>query len=221
MWVSAALFFLPVILLIVLLQYRPEVIYSIYSAAELAEYESMYDPADKTASLGRHSETDLMMFGYYIANNVSIGFRTFASGFFGGIGAIVVLILNGVMIGAVAGHLTAIGHGEPFWRFVVGHSAPELLAIVIAGGAGLQLGLALIAPGQRSRSLALVVAGLDGAKLVLGVFVMLLFAAFVEAFWSSIGWMPSAIKFTVGATLWLLILAWLGFAGRPTAQREP
>ena len=30
-----------------------------------------------------------------------------------------------------------------------------------------------------------------------GVFAMLVFAAFVEAFWSSIGWMPAAIKYAV------------------------
>ena len=131
------------------------------------------------------------MFGHYIWNNVSIGFRTFASGLLAGVGAIVVLIVNGVMIGGVAGHLQAVGHGDPFWRFVAGHSAPELTAIVIAGGAGLRLGLNLIAPGQRRRIDALVEGGRRGALLCLGVLAMLVFAAFVEAFWSSIAWMPA------------------------------
>ncbi len=36
------------------------------------------------------------MFGYYIWNNISIGFRTFASGLLAGIGPILVLISNGV-----------------------------------------------------------------------------------------------------------------------------
>ena len=78
----------------------------------------MYDPADPSRRLGRDSGTDLGMFGFYIWNNISIGFRTFASGLLAGIGSIVVLFVNGVMIGGVAGHLQAVGHGDPFWRFV-------------------------------------------------------------------------------------------------------
>ncbi|WP_309476022.1 stage II sporulation protein M, partial [Escherichia coli] len=79
-------------------------------------------------------------------NNISIGLRTFAGGLLAGVGTILVLIANGVNIGAVAGHLQAIGHGDPFWRFVAGHAPLELTAIVIAGGAGLRLGLGLVAP---------------------------------------------------------------------------
>jgi uncharacterized membrane protein SpoIIM required for sporulation len=214
MYLAAALLFLPMIGLIVLLQYRPELVHSIYDPAQLAQYEAMYNPATAGEKLGRESGSDMKMFGFYIMNNISIGFRTFAAGLLGGVGSMFVLVMNGVMIGAVAGHLTVIGYGGPFWRFVVGHSAPELLAIVISGGAGLQLGFALIAPGRRSRGRALVEAGVIGARLVFGVFALLLFAAFVEAFWSSMGWVPDPVKFGVGGLLWLSILLWLWRGGR-------
>lgn len=214
MMVSAILFFVPLLLMIGLLQWRPELAHALFDVTELSKFESMYDPANTEMRLGRESGSDLQMFGYYILNNVSIGFRTFASGLLFCVGSILVLVSNGVIIGGVAGHLTAIGYGEPFWRFVVGHSAPELLAIVIAGGAGLQIGFALIAPGRRTRGRALVESGIIGARLVLGVFAMLVFAAFVEAFWSSIGWMPNPIKYGVGGALWLLIPAWLWRGGR-------
>jgi uncharacterized membrane protein SpoIIM required for sporulation len=214
MGVAALLFFVPLIGAIVLLQFRPELVHTLFGPAQLAQFENMYDPASGVHKLGRESGTDLMMFGTYIMNNVSIGFRTFASGLFGGVGSVFVLIFNGVFIGGIAGHLTAIGYGVPFWRFVAGHSAPELLAIVIAGGAGLQIGMALIAPGRRTRGRALVDAGVIGAKLVLGVFAMLVFAAFIEAYWSSIEWMPSPVKFGFGALLWSAILLWLWRGGR-------
>src|SRR3546814_12283951 len=81
------------------------------------------------------------MFGLYIANNISIGFRTFAGGLLAGVGSLLGLVFNGVMFGTVAAHLQGIGHGGPFWRFVVGHAAPELSAIVVAGTAGLRPGL--------------------------------------------------------------------------------
>jgi uncharacterized membrane protein SpoIIM required for sporulation len=214
MTVSALLFFVPLIAAIVVLQYRPEFVHSLFGPEQIGKFESMYDPASKSQALGRESGTDLKMFGFYIMNNVSIGFRTFASGLLAGVGAVFVLVFNGVFIGGVAGHLTAIGYGGPFWRFVVGHSAPELLAIVVAGGAGLHIGMALIAPGRRSRSRALVEAGTVGAKLVLGAFAMLVCAAFIEAYWSSIIWVPNPVKFGVGFALWSGILAWFCLGGR-------
>jgi uncharacterized membrane protein SpoIIM required for sporulation len=174
----------------------------------------MYDPVDPSHALGRESGTDLAMFGYYILNNVSIGFRTFASGLLAGVGTAFVLVFNGVVFGVVAGHLQAVGHGDPFWRFVAGHSAPELVAIVIAGAAGLRLGLALLAPGRLRRADALAQAGRVGAQLCLGILAMLVFAAFVEAFWSSTGSIPAPVKFAVGGALWALVLGWLALAGR-------
>jgi uncharacterized membrane protein SpoIIM required for sporulation len=214
MWIAAALLFVPFVTMIVLLQYRPELALSVLDHQTLAQMESMYDPADKRHAVGRESGTNLEMFGYYIMNNISIGFRTFAAGLLACVGAVYVLLFNGVMLGTVAGHLTQIGSGWPFWRFVAGHSGPELTAIVLSGGAGLRVGWALLAPGRLSRGRALVDAGLDGARIVLGVFVLLVVAAFIEAYWSSIGWMPSWIKFGVGGTLWAAILYWLLSGGR-------
>lgn len=213
MLASALLFFLPLLAMIVAVQVQPELAHSVFDIEQLAQMEHMYDPANDDR-IGRDSGTDLMMFGHYIMNNISIGFRSFASGLLVGIGSVLVLVSNGVMIGTVAGHLTGIGYGGPFWRFVVGHSAPELLAIVISGGAGMRLGFALIAPGQLGRVAALLAAGRIGARLILGVFVMLLAAAFIEAFWSSIAALPDVVKYGSGGAIWLTVLVWLGFGGR-------
>lgn len=207
MALAAALFYGPALVTLALLQWRPELAHSIFGSAQLSQFEKMYDPAN--AHIGRSSGTDLGMFGYYVLNNVGIAFRTFASGLLLGVGAVYVLAVNGVMIGGVAGHLTAIGYGAPFWRFVVGHSAFELSALVIAGGAGLRLGLSLLAPGRQRRGPALVEAGWIGAQLALGVFAMLVVAAFIEAYWSSVAAFPDALKYGSGAALWLLVLAWL------------
>lgn len=214
LWASIVLFVVPLVGMFLAVLQWPELSSSVFSPQELAQFESMYDPDDPTRKIGRDDGTDLMMFGHYIMNNVSIGFRTFASGLLAGVGTIFVLISNGVIIGTVAGHLQAVGHGDPFWRFVAGHSAPELTAIVIAGAAGLRLGLDLIAPGRRRRVDALIEAGRVGAKLCVGIFAMLVFAAFVEAFWSSIGWMPAAVKYSVGGALWTLVVVWLWRGGR-------
>ena len=212
MWASLVLFAIPLLASFIAVQVQPELIHTLMSAQQVAAMEAMYDPAAST--LGRGAESDLMMFGYYIFNNIGIGLRTFASGLLAGLGPALALAFNGFMIGGVAGHLQSTGHGEPFWRFVAGHSPFELTAIVIAGGAGLRLGLDFLAPGRRRRVDALVAGGRRGARLCLGVFAMLLAAAFIEAFWSSIGWIPTMVKYSVGAALWALVLGWLWFGGR-------
>ena len=206
------MFALPLVLSYVAVQVRPELIHTLFEPVQLAQMEAMYDPA--ASKLGRDSGEDLQMFGFYVMNNVSIGLRSFASGLLAGIGPVLVLGMNGLMIGGMASHLQGVGLGDPFWRFVAGHGAFELTAIVIAGGAGLRLGLGVLAPGRRRRVDALVEGGRRGARLALGVFAMLVVAAFIEAFWSSIGWIPAAVKFGVGGALWLLVLLWLWRGGR-------
>lgn len=214
MWAAAALFAGPLALMFVLMQYYPELIHGVMSPTEVAGLERMYDPSDPNHKLGRESGTDWQMFGVYIWNNVSIGLRTFAGGLLAGVGAMLVLISNGVSIGAAFGHLHQIGSGDPLWRFVAGHAPFELTAIVLAGGAGLRLGLNLVAPGRHRRIDALVKAGVKGAKLCVGIAVMLLIAAFIEAFWSSTQSIPAAVKYSVSGVLWTLVLLWLWRGGR-------
>ena len=84
----------------------------------------------------------------------------------------------------------------------------------------MRLCLNLIAPGQRRRIDALVEAGRRGALLCVGVLVMLLIAAFIEAFWSSIGWMPASIKYSVAAVLWSAVFVWLFAGGRNALYAE-
>ncbi|MFC6840719.1 stage II sporulation protein M [Xanthomonas theicola] len=215
---ATALFLVPLVTIFVLLQYRPELIHGLLDPMQVAQMERMYDPAATAHKLGRDSGDDWQMFGHYIMNNISIGLRTFASGLLAGLGTVLVLLFNGVTIGAVAGHLHQIGYGVTFWRFVAGHAPFELTAIVIAGGAGLQLGLKLLAPGRRRRIDALVEGGTIGAKLCLGVAFMLLVAAFIEAFWSSIGTLPAWVKYGVSGLLWTLVLVWLWRGGRGAAE---
>jgi len=218
MWAALVLFALPLAGITVLLQFRPELIHALMDPKMVAQMERMYDPS--SPRIGRDSGGDWTMFGYYIMNNIGIGLQTFASGLLVGVGSIVVLVSNGLTIGAVFGHLTQIGSGGPLWSFVCGHGAFELTAIVIAGGAGLQLGLNWLAPGRRTRGQALVQAGLKGARLCMGVAFMLLVAAFIEAFWSSIASVPYPVKYTVAAVLWLGVLTWLWRGGRNRVHKD-
>jgi len=124
-----------------------------------------------------------------------------------------------VIIGAVAGYLTQVGYTETFWSFVAGHSSLELLAIVLSGAAGFKLGMAVIAPGNRSRKAALVAAARPAVRIMYGAAFMFFGAAFIEAFWSPITEFGFTTKIIVGTLGWILLLAYFLFAGRSHAGR--
>lgn len=213
---AGLLFFGPLIALVVALQVHPDFIHTLLPPAEVRNFREMYDPANRT--LGRRSaDADSMMLGHYIWNNVRIGFQTFAGGLLFGLGSVFFLVFNGIVIGAVAGHLLQIGFGAPFLQFVAGHSALELTAIVLMGGAGLMLGASLVMPGGLTRAHALQVAARAAVPIVWGAASMLVAAAFVEAFWSPITSVPPPVKYALGIAMWFLVAAYLLFAGRREA----
>ncbi len=211
---SILLFLGPAVLTGIVCYFNEEFIYSLMSSDQVHRMESLYDPSVEHLGRERQSDTDLMMFGHYIKNNIGISFRTFASGIVFGLGSIFFLVFNGIVIGAVAGHLTQLGFVDTFYPFVVGHGAFELTAIVFSGAAGLKLGYAVIAPGPYKRSVAIRIAGIEAIQIMYGVMIMLLIAAFIEAFWSSSSTLPIEVKYAVGAAWWLSVLAYCLFSGR-------
>jgi uncharacterized membrane protein SpoIIM required for sporulation len=215
---AAILFFGPFLALIAILQQFPEFVHYLLAPEQIAQFHQMYDPGNRRLGM-READTSLMMFGFYIWNNVRIGFQTFAGGLLFGVGSIWFLAANGVVIGAVAGYLTQIGYDQTFWSFVAGHSSFELLAIALSGAAGLRLGLAVIAPGNISRKAALVAAAKPAVRMMYGAALMFLAAAFVEAFWSPLTEVPYRVKIAVGVAGWLALLAYFAFAGRASATR--
>lgn len=213
MAVSSALFYVPFLVMIVLIQLKPELVFSVLDSEMVRSAEAMYDPENRVLGRERESDSDLEMFGHYIRNNTGIGFRVFAGGMLFGIGTLFFLLFNGVIIGSVAGHLTHLGFIETFWGFVCGHAAFELTAIVISGAAGLKLAMALIAPGRKTRIRALIDNGKIGIKIMYGAATLFIMAAFVEAFWSSMT-LPVGIKYAVAAGLWALVIAYFWLVGR-------
>ncbi|MET0066254.1 MAG: stage II sporulation protein M [Candidatus Thiodiazotropha sp.] len=214
-WVALGAFLLPALSSGLACYQSEDLIYSLMSRSMVAQMEENYDPANDRPGVSREraSDTDFMMFGYYIRNNIGIGFRTFALGMLYAVGSLFLLFYNGLVIGGVAGHLSQLGYHDTFWPFVSGHGSFELTAIVICGAAGLMLGHALIAPGQLTRVQALRQRAFDALPLVMGAALMLLVAAFIEAFWSSSEF-PPATKYTVAGLLWTLVIVYLGFSGR-------
>ena len=212
--IATLCFVLPMLLMGVFCYTDEGGIYSIMAPEQVSEFESMYDPENDHIGRERQADTDLMMFGFYIKNNIGISFRTFATGILFGVGSLFFLIFNGVFIGGAGGHLTQLGYTDTFYPFVIGHGAFELTAIVFSGAAGLKLGYALINPGPYRRLTALRISGKDAVKIIYGSTIMLIIAAFLEAFWSSSSSIPNVVKYSVGAVFWALMIGYCFFAGR-------
>lgn len=216
--VATLAFFVPLVALGLATFYDPAFALTVMDAQQLSNFDQMY--GDDSAALGRDrgADSDWIMFGYYIRNNISVAFQCFATGLLFGVGTMFFLVANGVLIGVVAGYLTSRGLGHNFWPFVSTHGAFELTAIVIAGLAGLMLGRALLAPGRDSRGAALRTAARHAAVLVGGAVCMLVVAAVLEAFWSSARWVADGVKYGVAAACWAGVIAYLWRSGRGAAD---
>jgi uncharacterized membrane protein SpoIIM required for sporulation len=181
----------------------------------------MYDPSAERVGTDREAQSDFLMFGHYIQNNISIGFKTFATGLVFGLGSLFFMIFNGLYFGAVSSHIVNIDYHNTFFPFVIGHGSFELTAITIAGAGGLMMGYSLLNPGQYTRLESLKQASRKALDLLYGVIIMLILAAFVEAFWSSNSAIPLMIKYSVGTALWAFVIGYFFFAGKGKgAQRR-
>lgn len=187
----------------------PDFIRNVISNAQVIDLENMYDPSSTHYGKERESDSDFMMFGFYIFNNISIAFRAFVGGLLLGFGALYILFFNALYLGAISGHIANIGYGSTFFSFVITHGAFELTAIVLSGAAGTIIGYKIISPGHYSRLQAMKLAAQQALPLLFAAFLMLVIAAFIEAFWSSSQVIPAQVKYLVGGICWCWVLFYL------------
>jgi uncharacterized membrane protein SpoIIM required for sporulation len=192
----------------------PEMAYQVLPGNTAEDLEGMYNPGSSHFLKPREVTGDADMFGYYIYNNVSIAFRTFAGGILGGLGSLFFLAYNALILGAAAGHIINLGFGETFFSFIIGHSSFELTAIIFSAQAGLLLGYRFFAVRGLSRSASLRRAGREALPIVAGAALLLVIAAAVEAFWSSRSAIPPQIRYALGGLGWVLLILYFALAGR-------
>jgi uncharacterized membrane protein SpoIIM required for sporulation len=152
-------------------------------------------------------------------NNIQVSFFAFSTGILLGIGTIYVLIFNGFLLGAIAAGVTPTPAGVHFWAFVAPHGVIELPAIVISGGAGLLLGLALVDPGEHSRLDSLRLAGRQAGIMMLGVILFLAVAGVIEGLFSP-SLAPPALKFAAAALFAVGLAAYILLPGQADAEQS-
>lgn len=149
-----------------------------------------------------------------LTNNVRVTFLAFLGGILAGLGTVLILVLNGVMLGGSGAAFQLEGASLHLWSFVLPHGVLELTAICLAGGAGLWLGSALLLPGRQSRGAALVARAREAVAMLGGVVVLLVVAGIIEGFVSPSPHLAEEAKLVFGLLTGFVLFPWLALAGR-------
>lgn len=155
---------------------------------------------------------------FIMTNNIRVSLLALGGGVLFGAGTVYVLIFNGLSLGAVSGLAGSYGLGDDLLNFVAAHGGLELTVVFLAGGAGLRLGHALLAPGLLTRRAALVRAARHAVPLLFGCVPLLIIAGLLEGFVSPSD-MPGLLKLAIGVTATILLYIYALGAGRERAVR--
>jgi uncharacterized membrane protein SpoIIM required for sporulation len=153
-----------------------------------------------------------------------VAINTMALGLTYGIGTILLLFYNGVVLGAVAADYLFDGQGIFLCAWLLPHGSFELTAIFIGGQAGLILARAMIGwgtrEGFRSRMRAVIP---DIATLICGVGLMLVWAGIIESYLSQYHApvIPYSYKIIFGLAELVLLFVYFGLCGRGLDQKAP
>ena len=149
-------------------------------------------------------------------NNVRVAILCFAAGVLLCVVTAFLLVYNGANIGLAGGLFAAAGQAPRFFGLILPHGLLELSAIAIAAAAGLRLGWAIVAPGDRARKDALADEGRRSVVIVLGLVAAFLVAGLIEGFVTGQPW-PTALRVGLGAVVWAAFVLYVVVQGRAAA----
>jgi uncharacterized membrane protein SpoIIM required for sporulation len=145
-------------------------------------------------------------------NNIQVSVLSFALGFLL-LPGIAILAYNGINIGLAGGLFVAEGQAGTFFGLILPHGLLELTAVVVAAGAGLQMGWALLVPGDRTRATALAEEGRRAVLVVLGTVFAFVVAGLIEGFVTPAP-VPTLLRVAVGVVVEAAFLLWVLGRGR-------
>jgi uncharacterized membrane protein SpoIIM required for sporulation len=128
------------------------------------------------------------------ANNVFVALQTFLFGVFAGIGALFILLQNGIMVGCFQYFFVSRGFGWDSFLAIWLHGTFEISAIVIAGAAGMTLGKGLLFPGTFSQLQAFQKGAYRGFEIMTGIVPIFIVAGFVEGFFTRYTDAPTVVR---------------------------
>jgi uncharacterized membrane protein SpoIIM required for sporulation len=190
------------------------------------DFGALYVGADMMDTINQHKMwTDTILSvkpaaaSGIMTNNIMVCFLTFAGGVTAGLFTLFELYNNGMMLGVIATLCAQHHMSLSLWSFIASHGALELPSIMLAGAAGLRLGAGILFPGLLRRRESIAVAGAEAVQLVAGTIPLLIIAGTLEAFLSPTH-EPAALKFSVGAFLFIALMFWFTEGGRRKVVTE-
>jgi uncharacterized membrane protein SpoIIM required for sporulation len=151
-------------------------------------------------------------------NNILVAVMAFAGGILLCLPTVWAMVNNGANLGFAAGLFADAGELPKFFGLILPHGLLELTAIVIAGAAGLRLGWAVIAPGDRTRGQAVAEEARRAGVIALGLVLAFAVAGTIEGFVTGRG-VPTALRVGLGVTAWAVFVTWIVVQGRAAAAR--
>lgn len=137
-------------------------------------------------------------------NNLMVALLTFLTGVFIGMGSVIVLIFNGIMVGVFQYFFVEKGLFLESFLTIWIHGTIEISCIIVAGAAGLTMGRGLAFPDTYARDRAFQLSARRGMKMMIGIAPLIILAGFIEGFLTRYTDTPQIIRA-------LFILISLGF----------
>lgn len=150
---------------------------------------------------------------FLFTHNAKIGMLCFALGFALGLPTLLLLLQNGLMVGAFFSLYASRGLGLDLGGWLLIHGVTELLAIILCGAAGLALGGAVAFPGVHGRLANLAATGRIAARVVLGAVGLLLIAGLLEGLGRQLI-TDTSLRYVIAATTAVGWCLYFGFVGR-------
>lgn len=152
-----------------------------------------------------------------LSNNVRVSLVVAGLGITFGLGSLLLLFQNGLMLGAVIAQYAADGQTFFMLGWLLPHGVIEIPSVLLAGQAGMVLAAALIGRHNRlSLYHRLRAAAPDFLTLIAGVALLLCWAAGMEAFFSQYHEpvLPYWLKIVTGMVEFIALLLFVSLAGR-------
>jgi uncharacterized membrane protein SpoIIM required for sporulation len=177
-------------------------------AARLVPNDFIDGAAPPVGDRGLASSESAAFSSELFTNNIRVTFMAFVAGLLCVVPGFLIVAYNGAILGAVMGLAAANDNLDNVLHLIVAHGVLELSCIVVAAGAGMAVGWAVVDPGNGTRRAAVRDIARPAILVVLGTMPFLVLCGIVEGFVSPAGW--SAIAVTVlgvgiGGGYWVLV----------------
>lgn len=153
-----------------------------------------------------------------LTNNIQVSFLAFVAGIAWAVPTLLILVFNGANIGVAAGLFHDAGEAAKFWGLILPHGLLEITAIIVAGGAGVRLGWALVVPGDRTRTTALADEAQRAVSIVIGLVLVFTFAGLIEGFVTPSS-LPTEARISIGVAAFLAFWSYVLLLGPSAVAR--